>query len=155
MCRMGPMLQKTCITLLFVMTFINYAMADSGLVPFAVPFYTPETSIGGAASMLYYYDDDGDQVRPDTLSFVALYTIKNQMLFATVGNKYFSGDEFLAGMKVAYTSFPKKFYGLGNDSRDSDEENYDPVNASVQVWLQNRIFYNTYAGMVYSFGRYE
>ena len=149
------MAKKSCLIFMILTAMVTRSFADSGIVPFAVPFYTPETSVGGAASMLYYYDDDNDRVRPDTISFVALYTINNQMLFAMVGNKYFNDDEFLAGIKIAYSSFPKKFYGIGNKSRYSDEEQYDPVNVSMQSWLQNRIFADTYAGIIYSFGRYE
>ncbi len=149
------MVKKYGLVLIFMLTMITRVVADSGIVPFAIPFYTPETSVGGAASILYYYDDDNDRVRPDTISVVALYTIQNQMLFAAVGNKYFSEDKYLAGMKIAYSSFPKKFYGIGNDSRDSDEEKYDPVNTSFQSWLQKRVFQDTYAGILYSFGRYK
>lgn len=133
------------------------AQAGTGVVFFPIVFYTPETLAGAGATVIIFSREDrgGQYERNDSLAGVVLYTMRNQVLFALDGKKYFSGDNLLLNPTVAVTRFPNYYYGAGADTREKDEEPYTPFYFKSTLVLEVRVIERLYLGPALWAGYYE
>jgi len=136
-----------------VMTGASPRGANSGsprsrLVPFPAAFYSPETAAGVVMSFIYftYGDEDPPPSKPDVLSAVMLYTWKKQFLFAASFSDYLLDEKLLWKTTASFTRFTKNYYGIGPDSRESDEEKFINRKYEARTSLQYRILTGLSAG---------
>ncbi|MDP2482388.1 MAG: BamA/TamA family outer membrane protein [Candidatus Palauibacterales bacterium] len=124
--------------------------ADDGgsLVPLPVVFYQPETGLGfGVTAINYYRMTPGDTISPpSSLSLVGVYTTKNQLILALWSDMFLDEDRWRISSKVSYVKFPTKYWGIGNDTPDSAEEDYTPKALELKLWPQKEIGPGWYAG---------
>ncbi len=124
--------------------------------PVPVPFYSPETGWGIAATVFGYWNADRSAVRPDTAAFVSIFTENKQMLFGVDVNKYFSGDFLLLELGGGYGDWQNTFYGIGRQSGavfdDAYQEDYVAVGPRGHIGPSFRIIEGLYAGvrLIYS-----
>ncbi len=120
----------------------------STLVPLPVIFYQPETGFGFGVTALYYYRlTAGDTISPpSSLAPVAIYTTKNQLILGLWSEMYLDQDRWRINSEISYSRFPTKFWGIGNDTPDSAEEDYTPRTLILKGWPQKRIADGWYAG---------
>lgn len=120
----------------------------SSLIPFPVIFYQPETGFGFGASAIYYYRfSAGDTISPpSSLAPIAIYTTKNQIILGLWSEMYVDEDRWRISSGISYSKFPNKFWGIGNDTPDSAEEDYTPKTLRMKGWPQKRIADGWYAG---------
>ena len=111
------------------------------LIPLPVIFYQPETGLGfGLTAINYYRATPGDTLSPpSSVSFVGIYTTKNQLVLAVSSDMYVAEDRWRISSAVSYSRFPTKFWGIGNDTPDSAEEDYTPKTLALKLWPQKRI----------------
>jgi outer membrane protein assembly factor BamA len=93
--------------------------------PVPVPFYSPETGWGIAATVFGYWNSDRSVVRPDTAAFVAIFTEEKQMLFGADIDKYFLDDFLLFEAGTGYRDWQNTFYGIGRQSADIYDDDYE------------------------------
>ena len=119
------------------------------LIPLPVIFYQPETGLGfGLTAINYYRATPGDTISPpSSMSFVGIYTTKNQLVLAVSSDMYVAEDRWRISSAVSYSRFPTKFWGIGNDTPDSAEEDYTPKTLALKLWPQKRIAMGWYAGL--------
>jgi outer membrane protein assembly factor BamA len=122
------------------------------LIPLPVIFYQPETGLGfGLTAINYYRVTPGDTISPpSSLSLVGIYTTKNQLIFGVWGDMYVHEDRWRISSAVSYSKFPTKYWGIGNDTPDSAEEDYTPRTLTLRLWPQKRIGKGWYAGFAAS-----
>jgi outer membrane protein assembly factor BamA len=126
------------------------APADDGptLIPLPVVFYQPETGLGfGVTAILYYRMTPGDTISPpSSLSPVAIYTTNKQIILGVWSEMYLAEDRWRVSSGISYSKFPNKFWGIGNDTPDSAEEDYTPRTLEMRAWPQRRIAAGWFAG---------
>ncbi len=140
----------------------SVATADDGedgstLVPLPVIFYQPETGLGFGATAIYFFqlggpgEGDGAQATPSFIAPILIYTTKKQIL-ASIGTELYPGSgryRILGG--AAFLKFPTKFWGIGNDTPDSAEEDFTPQTFSFTADVLKRFAPGWFAGLTGGF----
>jgi len=131
-------------------TSADSADDDGGsLIPLPVIFYQPETGLGfGLTGINYYRASPGDTISPpSSLSLVGIYTTKNQLVLAVSSDMYLAEDLWRISSSVSYSKFPTKYWGIGNDTPDSAEEDYTPRALTLKLWPQRKVATGWYVGL--------
>jgi outer membrane protein assembly factor BamA len=101
---------------------------------FALPvvFWLPETQLGyGATGGLHFHV--GDAERASSAFVAAVYTLERQGSLDLAGDLTLPNGAFLNG-RVRAIHFPDRFYGIGPDSSEDDEERF--TRQSVEGYLE-------------------
>jgi outer membrane protein assembly factor BamA len=122
---------------------------EGSLIALPVIFYQPETGLGfGVTAINYYRATAEDTISPpSSVSFIGIYTTKKQLVLAVSSDMYVSEDRWRLSSSVSYSKFPNKYWGIGNDTPDSAEEDYTPRTLTLRLWPQKRIGTGWYAGL--------
>ena len=121
------------------------------LVPLPAVFYTPETKWGFGGVVTYYmYDKEqrAGRILPSTLSAIGIYTTQKQIIALVNTELYFGGDEYRLLGSTGYSKFPTKFWGIGNETPDSLEEDYTPKTFNIGGEFQWQVLPGWYLGAV-------
>jgi hypothetical protein len=129
---------------------------NSGIVPLAIPFYTPETSFGlGIGVVMYRRSDEDSSLEPDELEMEGFGTWKKQCEFSLSGTKFFKRNFFKFGFEGEINRWTDDFYGIGNDIRDGDKEEYSQNEINAKPSFLVRAMPGLYLGPVLNFSRYS
>ncbi len=115
-------------------------------------FYTPETSVAFGAAGSYVFRLAGCEsktTRPSSLSPVFIYTLKKQMKLQLSTDLYFKDNDYHVKGEIKYEKFPFKFYGIGNNTPETNEEVYTPQNISFFVTVLKNLGSGFSAGLQY------
>ncbi|NIN72201.1 MAG: BamA/TamA family outer membrane protein [Gemmatimonadetes bacterium] len=125
----------------------------SGLIPIPVLYYTPETKLAfGVAAQYYFRPADADATaRPSTLTPVFIYTTNSQIVVLLNSDLWWRQEDYHFTGDVNYSRFPDKFYGIGNDTSQDDEEDYTPRYTRLRVSIERRFFSALRFGVGYQF----
>jgi len=130
-----------------------------GFVILPVVLYMPETKLGGGVGGLITFRpaNSAPTDRPSSLYFYAIYTQRKQFSTQWEPEFYFQKEKYLLRSKILFEEYPDKFWGVGNDTPDKEEENYKPRTFSVEASFQKRILaeQKLYAGIQYIFESYK
>ncbi len=104
--------------------------------------YSPETQLIGGAFGARFFREPGSatETRPSSISLIGVYTTRSQMIFELDPEFFVDDERYHFQTRIGYQSFPDLFYGLGNDTREADEELYEQkiwrfrTRASMRVW---------------------
>jgi hypothetical protein len=105
----------------------------STIVPLPALFYQPETGTGFGALVTYYFRPGNApaSVPPSEIGGYAFYTTRKQIMTSLTTRLYLSGGALRLVGGVGFTKFPTKFWGIGNETPESAEEDYTPLTASL------------------------
>ena len=117
----------------------------SAIYPLPILFYTPETGIAGGAAALYLYRDP-NAPRASTITGDIIYTEKKQIIIELSGDLYFRNGTYRLLTNLKFQKYPNKFFGIGNDTPESNEENYTSRKFSFDAVLYKNIFSHMNAG---------
>ena len=119
------------------------------LVPLPVIFYQPETKLGFGVAATYYFrtSKKGPDARPSALTPILIYTTKKQVIAIFQGEIYSPSERYRYNFEGGYTRFPTSFWGIGNNTPDSLEEQYTPRNVSLRLQAQRKLFPDWYVGL--------
>lgn len=127
--------------------------ADNGggttFVPLPVLFYQPETGFGFGAMAIWLFQSSadsasGDRRQPSMVAPVAIYTAKNQIILSVRTELY--SRRYRALGEGSVVKFPTKYWGIGNDTFDAEEEDFTPLTFNLQGDLQREISPGWHAG---------
>lgn len=122
---------------------------------YALPFvyYSPETRLAVGALLNYYYRGKGDDAstRPSSIMPSIIYTMNKQILLELAGDFYWKQNAYHLSSYLSYQKYPDKFYGIGNDTPASAEEDYTPLVSIVRLNLQKSLRKGLYLGIQYQF----
>ena len=128
---------------------------NSGIVPLAIPFYTPETSFGLGVGLVMYHRAEGDpSLDPDELEIEGFGTWKRQCEINISGTKFFSRNFFKIGFESEINRWTDDFYGIGNDVKDRDKEEYSQNEINFKPSFLVNALPGLYLGPVLSICRY-
>ena len=132
---------------------------STSLVVLPAIYYTPETRLAFGAGGIYTFRPKGTlpEGRPSYFQAVVVYTQNRQFALSLEPNLYLKGETLLLTGLLELSKFPNKFWGIGNVTPDSAEENYTPAQQTVKASLLKKIIprANIYVGLEYNFEHYK
>ena len=111
---------------------------QSGIYPLPIVFYTPETGFAGGAAALYLYRDPPSP-HASAITADVIYTQKKQFTAEISGDQYFEEGCYRLTTDLLFQKYPNKFFGIGNNTPESAEENYTP-----QTFLLKAVLYRSF-----------
>jgi hypothetical protein len=113
--------------------------------------YTPEThvALGGLVIQFFRIGDAPADSRVSSVAIDALVTTRRQAIFEIMPDLYWDEESNHVFGKIDFQRFPDNFWGIGPDTPDSAEEQYDRDRLRLKAGAQRRVFRQLYAG-VYS-----
>ena len=95
---------------------------DDRLQFYPVAIYTPENGFGFGGVAIRQFKEDTTYTRTSYYQFAALYTTTNRFLFEWMDNIFLDEQKwFLLGYTFLF-KFPDLYWGIGNETPDSNEE---------------------------------
>ena len=130
---------------------------EIGWVLFPVVFYSSDTSLGFGASAVVFKDYFKDKYisKSDSIALVLFYTLRNQLLNANVGNVYWDNADWHWGSKLLFSKYPTDFYGIGNRTKLSNEEVFEPFSFEFENDINYRLWRALYGGVTLIQGYYK
>jgi len=124
-------------------------IAQIGLLPLPIFFYTPETGFaGGAAVLVFYRADRADrQARPSTVTMDIIYTQKKQIIAEFNPDIYLNKGLYRLTGSIIFIKYPQKFFGIGNSTPDRFEESYSSRAFRVTADAVRRVSAEVSAGV--------
>lgn len=134
-------------------TFSGTIERDSGTYPISwvvAPLlaYSPETSVQlGLGSVVLFKNKNAlPQDRPSSLFFSARYTLNQQITASPTYILFSRGETYTHRGKVNFRKFPQFYYGIGNDTPQSNEELYGINTLSIEHVTYRNVIGKLYAG---------
>jgi hypothetical protein len=125
---------------------------------FPVVFYAPETSLGlvlGAA----IFDDRprpaGEPRRDDSANIAVQLTLRKQVAVSLNLTKYFDDARYQITEDAALAHVPNFYWGLGNETPDSNEESFTQSGVFSRITFGARLVEALYVGGGLSAGWYS
>jgi outer membrane protein assembly factor BamA len=120
---------------------------------FPILFYTPETTTGGGVVFNYSYwkGEDFSSGPPSNLNLVFVLTGNRQFNCEFKADNVWKKQTVFTSVDVRASKYPDRFYGIGNDTSESDEEKYTHSYVVVKPTLQRRVFPHFFVGIGYEF----
>jgi outer membrane protein assembly factor BamA len=120
-----------------------------GIVPVALPYYTPDTSIAfGTYTVLWFQSGES---RASDLSVYGTYSIKNQLALGLLPEVYFLDERLKLSGQFEYNRYPQGFWGLGPHTASAAEETYTPTGIFWFLATKLKIAEGLYAGPYFRF----
>lgn len=151
------------VSLLILNRGITYAQeSDSsetnGISWFPIPFafYTPETKLAFGAMVISSFKlSEQINSRPSSVKASAYYTVNKQYDFYLAPELYFNDDRYLLASKLNYAKIIDKYYGIGNDTEEIAEPNYEVRNSFVFLKFQSEILHYLRLGIIYEIRNFD
>ncbi|MES2732275.1 MAG: BamA/TamA family outer membrane protein [Bacteroidota bacterium] len=124
------------------------------LLIFPITSRTPETSwaFGFAGAYIFHAHSRTDTVtRTSTIPFGGLYTLNKQIVFGLGANIFFPGEKYVIRMENSFSSFPDKFWGIGNQTAESNLEKYEFKQFYINPILLRKIYRKFFLGLSYEY----
>jgi outer membrane protein assembly factor BamA len=104
-------------------------------------FYSPETSLAfGGGGIVYFklYDDPKAKFSSITPSFY--YTVNGQYDVTIIPELFLKQDKIKIWSKFNYSSYYDRYYGIGNQTAEIENDQYLQDNLQAQIKLQPKLF---------------
>jgi len=110
----------------------NKVKADSTLylqkfIAAPVISYAPETSLsfGTGAKYLFKFNGSGEETRVSNMPITVQYTLNNQFFLFSGFEVFTNQEKWVIEGNILFQNYPRLYYGFGNDTPESAEEQYD------------------------------
>lgn len=100
------------------------AKPKSILLPLITKSIETNWSFGLASISTFRISKKDTVSRTSNVEVLAIYSLKKQFVAAINGNQYFKNESLILNEQVSYSSFPDKFWGIGNTTDAKAEESY-------------------------------
>lgn len=117
----------------------DLALRDVAYMVIPILSYAPETQFGfGAGGQFLFRTPGSDSTsRISNALLLAMVTTKKQFILEFIPQIYFRNESYYLESKFKYKIFPNSFWGIGNDTPESQRENYDMRSIRLQTqWLK-------------------
>ena len=126
---------------------------DKSLQFVGVPFIfsTPETSFGfGAGAQIFLLNQSNlYNSRLSNIFVSAVYTLKKQLIVDIKPQLYFGDGDYFLDVAFKYKIFPNSFWGIGNETPESNKEGFSMTSRTLRVAFMRRLPPNLNFGFVY------
>ncbi len=108
-------------------------------------------SFGIAGTSTFRISQADTLSRTSNLQTILLYSLKKQLVAAINGAQYFKNEKYVLNEQISFSSFPDKFWGLGNKSSNQAEEAYDFKQFYTYLHLMRQLGKNIFIGGLYEY----
>lgn len=133
--------------------FLKFLKTKNGMIlPLPLVTYSPETSFGFGLSGQYLFRFPKDSM--NNLSVVGatfLYTLEKQIIVNPNWEFFFKENKWRVSGAFVYQKFPENFWGIGNDTRESDEEKFTAQYLMLRNRATRQVVKNLHVGFQYRF----
>lgn len=123
------------------------------ILPLLARSIETDWSLGVAGSFTFRFNRLDTLTRTSNTQALALYSLRRQFIAAVNGTTYFPGERFILNHQLSYSYFPDKFWGLGKDAPDENEEAYTFRQYYVYLHGQRKVRKYVFAGVIYEYQR--
>jgi outer membrane protein assembly factor BamA len=104
-------------------------------------FFSPETSLAfGGGGIVYFKLYDDPKARSSSITPSFYYTINGQYDITIIPELFLLEDKLKFWSKLNYSSYFDRYYGIGNNSPEIENDQYLQDNFQAQVKLQPKLF---------------
>ncbi|MCU0286209.1 MAG: BamA/TamA family outer membrane protein [Acidobacteria bacterium] len=120
-------------------------------------YYTPETHLafGAAGSYISRLGRSIKDTRPTTISPIIIYTQKKQFKTQLNTDIYLRADDCRLQMEFKLEKFPNKFFGVGNNTLESDIEAYTSRSTAFTISFLKKVGSILNLGLKYNFSNWK
>lgn len=128
---------------------LSDSLNRNSLVALPYAYYTPETKIAFGVGSIYSFRSPGSNLtdRPSNVKLALTYSQLKQMIISFIPEMYFKNESIFFNGFYTFYKFPDKFWGIGNNTQNSAEENYTPHYLRTFTNVQKRIYPGLYIGL--------
>lgn len=114
----------------------------SKLVLAPVISYAPETSlgIGVGAKYLFKFKGSGEETRTSNMPITFQYTFKNQFIAYSGFEIFTNQEQWVIEGNLLFQNFPRLVYGIGRDTPQQNEEEYDYFQVLIEPIFLKQMF---------------
>lgn len=134
---------------------LAYKNVSTLLVPIA--FYSPETNFafGGGGQVFFQTRKSKSEVLNSTVLASAIYTLNQQLTIEIQPQIYFNYERYFLDTKFRYKIFPNLFWGLGPNTPEQAEEDYNQTEISVSATFVKSLPSHVNFGFAFNFSEYN
>lgn len=111
-------------------------------------------SFGAGGTYTFYTTRKKDSTtRTSSVRFLGTYSLRKQFLFTINGPVFFPGEKYILNSHFSFSSFPDRFWGLGNNTPDNNEEEYNFKQFYIRMHGERLLKQKLFAGLIYDFQR--
>jgi outer membrane protein assembly factor BamA len=114
-------------------------------------FYSPETQAAfGLGGIMLFYTKKANKLRPSKIGFGAHYTTNKQYKFSLNPSIYFNTNNLVVNMPVSFGYTLDKFWGIGNTTIETGNEEYfrEDFNFQLEVQVPPLLFFADRSGFI-------
>lgn len=121
----------------------------NSLVALPYAYYTPETkfAFGGGVVFSFRPPSAPATERPSNVKMAIAYTQLHQLILAAKPEVYLDHERFLLAGSYGFFLYPDKFWGIGGNTPDEAEEEYEANDFESFTNLQMRVLPGVYVGV--------
>ncbi len=108
-------------------------------------------SFGVAGTSTFRLAKTDSLSRTSNLQTILLYSLKKQLVAAINGAQYFKNELYILNEQISFSSFPDKFWGLGNQAPHQAEESYDFQQFYTYLHLMRKMGKGMFIGGLYEY----
>lgn len=130
-----------------------YRSRNTLILPLVARSIETDWSVGLAGSFTFRFNPSDTLTRTSNTQALALYSLRKQFISAINGTTYLPGERYILNYQLSYSNFPDKFWGLGKNAPDEQEEAYTFRQYYVYLHLQRKLKERFFAGLLYEYQR--
>jgi hypothetical protein len=125
----------------------------SSLVALPYAYYSPETKFAFGAGSIYSFRSPGSPpwARPSNVRVAITYTQLHQLIVGLLPEIYLRDETYFFSGYYGLYKYPNKFWGIGNNTQESTEEDYEPLYFKSHSSVQRCIMPGLYVGLRYQY----
>ena len=118
-----------------------------GWIAFPYFFFSPETNLAfGAGGLVYFRFSPDTTIKPSSITPSAYYSVNDQF-DVTIIPEFYIGKDFYIYSYFSFGEYIDKFYGIGPESPEIDEPEYEHRSIVAQLNLQPQLSETFRAGL--------
>ena len=117
---------------------------------FPVIFYSDETRLAGGGGAQVMFGEQNERFS-SSAGLMGFYTQNKQYIFIIAPEIYLKNDSYKITGYFGYSYFPDTFFGIGNNTKKDDEENYTGRLYKINPVIQKKIIPNLFVGVQYDY----
>lgn len=133
--------------------FLKRLKTKHGMIlPLPLVTYSPETSFGFGLSGQYLFRFPNDSANNLSVAGATfLYTLRKQIIVNPNWEFFFRENTWRVSGAFVYQKFPENFWGIGNDTRDADEESFTAQYLVFRNRATRQVVKHFHVGLQYRF----
>jgi outer membrane protein assembly factor BamA len=148
-------LQFLCFNLWATSDTTQLKQRNKNLIVLPLVYYSPETTLAFGLVTMNFFKLSKDPT--DTITHTSnmrnafVYTLNKQVVIDNKVNLLFKENNYWASTRFTYLNFPEFYYGIGNDTPDSNEESVSYQMINIEGRVLKKMYHSWYAGLQFNY----